>query len=311
MGYSTWSARDWGTYSAATATKKTEEIFTKKSIDNDLTPFGVLLRESRDSDANPNSTPIIIGCDVTGSMGMIADHLIRKGIGTFFEELLARKPITDPHMMAMGIGDAAYDRSPLQVSQFEADLKIAEWLEKIHIEHGGGGNRFESYDLPFYFAANHTSIDSWEKRGKKGYIFTIGDEQAPQKTYANQVRKFIGDEMVNDVPFIETIISAQKMYHCYHIMIAQGSHARSYPDAVKSSWFDVLGQNAIWLEDYNSLSELIVSTIQLNEGAEKAEVLSSWSGSTSIAITRALGDYKAHEIVRAPTANSRSVRRFS
>ena len=81
MGYSTWSTRDWATYSTSTASKPTAAIFTKRDIDSSLDPKGVLVRESRDSDFNPNSTPIIVGCDVTGSMGMIADHLVRKGIG--------------------------------------------------------------------------------------------------------------------------------------------------------------------------------------------------------------------------------------
>jgi hypothetical protein len=311
MGYSTWSTRDWTSYSATTATKSTAEIFTKSTIDTDLNPYKVLVRESRDSDFNPNSTPIIVGCDVTGSMGMIADHLVRKGIGTFFEELLNRKPITDPHMMVMGIGDAAYDSSPLQVSQFEADLTIAKWLEKLYIEHGGGGNRYESYDLPYYFAANHTSIDSWEKRFKKGYIFTIGDEEAPPKTFAKQVEKFIGDEMTQDMPFADTLAQAQKMYHCYHIIIAQGSHAHSYPDQVKSSWRAVMGQNAIWLEDYNNLSEVIVSTIQLNEGADKAEVLKSWSGATGMVVSRALDGVGTGEMTIHPTVTTgRGVKRI-
>lgn len=310
MGYSTWSTRDWTSYAATTATRSTGEIFSKSSIDTDLNPYKVLVRESRDSNFNPNSTPIIIGCDVTGSMGVIADHLVRKGIGTFFEELLNRKPIPDPHMMIMGIGDAAYDSAPLQVSQFEADLTIAKWLEKLYIEHGGGANHFESYDLPYYFAANHTSIDSWEKRFKKGYIFTIGDEQAPSKTLAAQVGRFIGDEMQQDITFAETLAQAQRMYHCYHIIIAQGSHARSFPDQVKASWREVMGQNAIWLEDYNTLSELIVSTIQLNEGADKADVLKSWSGTTGIVVTRALDGIGANAISTTTDSSRRGVMRI-
>lgn len=311
MGYSTWSTRDWSTYSASTATKRTEEIFSKSSIDDELNPYKVLVRESRDSDFNPNSTPIIVACDVTGSMGIIADHLVRKGIGTFFEELLNRKPVSDPHMMIMGIGDAAYDEAPLQVSQFEADLTIAKWLEKLYVEHGGGGNQFESYDLPYYFAATHTSIDSWEKRLKKGYIFTIGDEQAPPKTIAKQVEKFIGDELSQDMPFADTLVMAQKMYHCYHIMIAQGSHASHNPDKVKTSWREVMGQNAIWLEDYNNLSEVIVSTIQLNEGADKAEVLKSWGGTTGLVVSKALGGIGTSEMsIHPSTITSRGVRRI-
>jgi hypothetical protein len=309
MGYSSWSTTDWASYSTTTRSKTTNQIFTKSSIDDSLNPFGVLVRESRDSDANPNSTAIIVGCDVTGSMGIIAEHLVRTGIGTFFEEILKRKPISDPHMMVMGIGDGEYDKAPIQVSQFEADLTIAQWLERIYIEHGGGGNNVESYDLPYYFAYNHTSIDCFEKRGKKGYLFTIGDEQAPVWTYAEHVKKFIGDNISEDMAFKDVIDAASRMYNCYHIMIAQGDYARRNPAAVRQTWADVMGQRAIWLSDYTELSELMVSTIQLNEGESKEDIIKSWSGGTAITIARALDGIDGKSMV-SPTNTNRRVVRF-
>jgi len=161
--------------------KSTAQIFTSYDLHEDLDPKGTN-RESRDSDENPESTAIIIGCDVTGSMGFIAENLIREGLGVLFEEIYDRKPVSDPHIMVSAIGDVDSDRVPLQVGQFEADLKITEDLEKVYVEGNGGGNNKESYDLPYYYAAYHTSIDCFEKRNKKGYIFTIGDELPPSYT---------------------------------------------------------------------------------------------------------------------------------
>lgn len=313
MGYSSWSTADWSTYSATTSAKPASAIFTKSSIDASLDPKGVLVRESRDSDANPASTAVIIGVDVTGSMGIIADYLVKSGIGVFFEELLKRKPVTDPHMMIMGIGDAKFDKAPLQVSQFEADLTIAKWLEQIFVEHGGGGNNIESYELPYYFAYNHTSIDCFEKRGKKGYIFTIGDEECPKTVYAAEVRKVIGDEMTDDMPFEVILQKAQQMYNCYHIMIAQGSHARSNGDRVISSWTKLFGQHAIWLEDYKKLSETIVSLIQINEGDRVEDVIKSWSDDTAASLSRSLDVLNNNKFPTAPGfagAATRGVARF-
>lgn len=78
--------------------------------------------------------------------------------------------------MIMGIGDLAYDGCPIQVSQFESDIRIAEQLDKIYFEFGGGGNSFESYTAAWYFGSRHTKLDCLN-RGKKGIIITMGDEQ--------------------------------------------------------------------------------------------------------------------------------------
>lgn len=288
MGSGRWDPGTWSTYSKSTVGKTTDKIYTSRTIDKDLDPKGIAMRESRDSVDNPNSTPIIVGLDVTGSMGMIADTLAREGLGVLFTEILDRKPVTDPHIMFMAIGDANCDQFPLQVSQFEADARIIEQLTKMYLEHGGGGNMFESYNLPWYFAAQHTSIDSFEKRKKKGYLFTVGDEQAPGPLTIAQIKEFIGDDITQDLPSKDILRMAQKMYHVFHVIVEEGSHARTYPKQVLDSWTEILGQHVLKLSDHMKLSEVIVSAIQVVEGADKAAVVDSWSGSTSVVVKNAL-----------------------
>lgn len=72
MGNSRWDNDDWKSFSATTRTKATEQIFESVEMKKDLNPLHIKVRESRDSKANPNSTPIILALDVTGSMGEIA-----------------------------------------------------------------------------------------------------------------------------------------------------------------------------------------------------------------------------------------------
>jgi hypothetical protein len=76
------------------------------------------------------------------------------------------------------IGDATCDRAPLQVGQFESDNRMDDDLSRILLEGGGGGQKTESYELAMYFMARHTAADCYEKRGKRGYLFIIGDELA-------------------------------------------------------------------------------------------------------------------------------------
>jgi len=289
MGTARWSASDWSAYAASTSRKTTDAVFTSRSLDKDLNPLGVVVRESRDSDLNPESNAIIVGLDVTGSMGMIADALARKGLGTMVEEILARQPVTDPHIMCMGIGDALYDRAPLQTTQFEADIRIARQLERLWLEKGGGGNACESYNLPWYFAAMHTSIDCFEKRGKKGYLFTVGDEEPPYDLPAKAIARFIGDQAPRDFDSHELLTMASRMYHVFHVIVEEGSHARHDPHGVRNAWTHLLGQRVIGLSDHTKLAEVIVSAIEVNEGRDRDRVVGSWSKKTALVVQRAVG----------------------
>jgi len=267
MGSGSFDPKAYAAYTRTTTGKSTADLYTAGTLHADLNPRGVAMRESRDSTDNPQSTPVIVALDVTGSMGMLADVIARSGLGVLFNELLEQKPISNPHLMFMAIGDANFDRAPLQVSQFEADNRIVEQLTQIYLEHGGGGNSFESYNLPWYFAARHTVHDSYEKRAKRGYLFTVGDEEAPRALTVPQITTVIGDTLQRELTPAEMLGEAQRTYDVFHIMIAEGSHARSHEAEVRNSWQALLGQRAIWLTDHTKLAETIIGAIEVAEGA--------------------------------------------
>lgn len=277
MGHGSFSARDYKAYASTTIGKSTEEVYSARGMHESLNPRGVSIRESRDSDDNPNSTPLIVGLDVTGSMGILADVMAREGLGTLFNGILDRKPIPDPHVMFMAIGDANFDSAPLQVSQFEADNRIVEQLTQIYLEHGGGGNLFESYNLPWYFAAYHTDHDSLKKRGKRGYLFTVGNERAPGDLTAAQIKEFIGDDIQDaTVNTAELLALAQRSYDIFHVVVEEGHHASRYLPEVLDSWTEMLGQRVIRLSDHKKLAETIVSAIEVTEGADAHTSAHSW-----------------------------------
>lgn len=270
MGSGSFDANSYRVYSTAASSKPREEVFTSLSIDPGMDPKKITLRESRDSADSPQSTPLIVALDVTGSMGAIAEALAKQGIGTLFTEILARKPISDPHLMSMGIGDAKHDQFPLQVSQFEADNRAVEQLTKLYLEGGGGGNDSESYNFPWYFAANHIVHDSWEKRRRRGYLFTVGDEEAPFDLTRDMVREFTAGTPESSQTSGEMLAQAERTFDVYHIIIAQGDYARRDVAAVLRSWTPLLGQRAIVLRDYTKLAETVVGAISIAEGNDHA-----------------------------------------
>jgi|LSQX01.1.fsa_nt_gb hypothetical protein len=292
MGYGRWTDKDWERYAAKHVSGKASvgDIYTHRSIAKELDPKGVKIRESCDSAENPMSTALIVALDVTGSMGIILDTMAREGLKTLASEVYDRKPVTDPHIMFMGIGDAeAGDRAPLQVTQFEADIRIAEQLTKIYLENGGGGNTYESYALAWYFAALHTRIDCFEKRNKKGVLFTIGDEKPTPYLRGMDIERVLGYKpQFERISARELLAMVSRQYDVFHIIVEEGSYCRRASTSVEDEWRTLLGQRAIMLSDHTKLSEVIVSTIQIMAGEDMGDVISSWDGETGLVVAKAV-----------------------
>ena len=307
MGGTTYNSADWDTYRSTTSKKSTHEIFTSRGMHESLDPKKIVRRESRDSDVNPVTMPIIAATDVTGSMGVLARQIATKGLGQIFEELLTRKPVAGPQFAFMGIGDVYCDRAPLQVSQFESDTaSLVPQLEALFLEGGGGGNSHESYNLPWYFAATRMVHDSFVKRGKPGYLFTIGDEEVPPDLTEYQLASVFGQgEAISNRELLKLISPA---WNVFHIMVEQGSHMSYRRDKVIASWKDLLGQRALLLSDIDSLSEVIISTIEMCEGKDKDEVIKSWSGGTQLVVSNALGDFDKNQLQTTASSENRIVR---
>ena len=296
MGGGRWDSGSWSSYTRSYSSKKTTEIYSSRKLDLDLDPKGIKIRESRDSKDNPNSNAIIIGLDVTGSMSSVLDAMARTGLNALVTNIYDRKPVSDPHIMCMGIGDVEYDRAPLQVTQFEADIRIAQQLEKLYLEQGGGGNSYESYIFAWYFAAMHTSIDCFEKRNKKGYLFTIGDEEPTPKLAMDAIRKVMGEGPQVDLTDQDLFTMASRQYDIFHVMVEEGSHFRSHGDRVVDKWTKLLGQRAVRLSDHTKFAETVVSLIQVNEGVNRDDVIKSWDGTTSLVVGKALESMSVEKV---------------
>jgi len=273
MGSGRWESTGRAYYStssvAARDATSVRDYFRSSQINEALDPNGVLLRESCDGDDNPESNAIIIGLDVTGSMGRIAHEIAKEGLGTLIEGILERKPVVDPHILIAAIGDVMCDSSPLQISQFEADERIIQQLTDNYVEGGGGGNNTESYDLPWYFAATRTAIDCFTKRGKKGYLFTVGDEMPPAGLRAKDIKRVFGTDDQQDYTAAELLALAEEKYHVFHLIVEEGSYCRGRQrPRVIAGWKQLMGSRAIPLSNYKHMSEVILACIEISEAGE-------------------------------------------
>lgn len=240
-----------------------------------LNAAGLNVREAMDSDEHPNATPIAVIFDVTGSMGSIPQVLYNKL--PQLHGLLQRKGyVEDPQLLFGAVGDAYSDRLPLQIGQFESDNRMDETISNIVLEGGGGGGNHESYELAAYYLARHAKLAA-NDRGRKGYLFLIGDERVYARIDRRQVEQLIGDKLEENLSTAEVFEELKAKFEVFFLFAAQASYqaegvlykgtgSYGYGDNNVCYWRDLLGQNALILEDANAVCETIALTLGLMEG---------------------------------------------
>lgn len=244
-------------------TKSADDIFKqnrKGEIHQSMIPANALLREARDSDDHPESLPIILALDFTGSMGQIPHDLIKDGLPTIMQGIIDAG-IPDPQILFLGIGDHECDTAPLQVGQFESsDELLDQWLTNSWIEGRGGGNEGESYLLAWYFAAKHTVTDAWEKRNQKGFLFTIGDEPSLRGVSSRVIGEIMKNGNQASYTDSELLELAKEKYNVYHLHMLEG-HAGNRS---LGYWEQLLGENCIQVDRKSEVPNVIKRIVTEN-----------------------------------------------
>jgi hypothetical protein len=177
------------------------------------------------------------------------------------KKLYASNVIPDPQLMFAAVGDVT-DQAPLQVTQFESDIRIAEQLLELWLE-GKGGDIPEDYSLFWYFLAKHTDTDSMKKRNKKGFAFTIGDASNHDMLKAADIKKIFGDDVQNDMTAESVADEALKTYELFHINLS-----------TQMTRTIINGRTVnITKSDVGLLPELIISIICKTKGINRRDIL--------------------------------------
>lgn len=274
MGRGSYTAADWASLRSQKGLVKNrpvENVFESRSVCPEYDSARVKLRESCDSPDSPKATPVILGFDVTASMGYLARELAVNALNRAVTTLCREQPITNPHILCAAIGDSRCDAAPLQVTQFEADIRMVRQLTELYLEGGGGGNGGESYNLLWYFAAKHTKTDAWEKRGEKGILITIGNDFCHPDLTPAEIRRVFGDAVPYTLPNRELLMMAAEKWRIFHIHMAGQSDSRE----ILSSWQRLLpgGATELPVRDVEYLADLITGIISTASGMESREAL--------------------------------------
>ena len=257
---------------------RTQDVFRQRMISSLLNPRAVM-RQCCDSEEHPGTLPVILALDVTGSMGKAAVKTATS-LNSIMTGIFSSDKIKDVEFCVMAIGDIHYDRAPIQISQFESDIRIAEQLDAVYFEGGGGGNSYESYTAAWYMALKHCELDCW-KRGGKGLIITMGDELPNPYLNARELNSVTGDSLQADIGTKELLKEVREKYDVYHLSVDDPCSSYRWNQRMNdldAAWTELLGKGHYQVVGINNLHRAISRIVseyadRQNGAREKAPVL--------------------------------------
>ena len=193
----------------------------------DLVPESI----STDSDA-----PLMILCDVTGSMG--------DWPATIFSKLpyldLEGKEYLGPNMEISfaAIGDAHSDQYPIQVRGFNKGTELKNELEKLVIEGNGGGQSSESYELTALYYARNANMPN----AARPIMIIIGDEgfyDTITKAHAKFAHVSLQDSHLNTKELFREL---QEKFSVYLIRKPYDSGGEA---TIQKRWEELIGEEHI------------------------------------------------------------------
>jgi hypothetical protein len=240
-------------------------LLDPKAVAGPTSPFaGKVMREVVVSDEHPNPTPIAIVLDVTGS-NFRAAEVVHRELANLFERL--QSVCSDPQINVCAVGDAYSDEYPLQVGQFESDIRVAKQLEAMILEGNGGGQMCETYELAAYFLARHTNPEPFDRQGRKGFVFFMGDEMPYDVVRSKHVKQLVGQDLEADISTKQIFQELQERYEVFFLFQKQGAYREAQ---ILPTWRDLLGERALVLDRPEDVCQMIAEIIEKCEAANRS-----------------------------------------
>ena len=206
---------------------------------------------ARDGDLVTTSThPVVVSLDVTGSMSTWP-NLILERLALLGKEIEHHAP--NYALCISAFGNAEFDSDPIQVPEFESGPPLEKLVEKIYPEGGGVDGRQSSPLIAYYFL-NHCKMDE----AVKPIFFIITDAFCNNKITKTVVKRFIGDNIEEDLDPEDIIHKLQEIFSIFVIL---------RQDACHEYWSGIVGHERVLpLHQPRDIIELIIGTVAKEVG---------------------------------------------
>ena len=177
--------------------------------------------------------PIIVAVDVTGSMANWPFEIFDR-LPLLYMTLSQYRP--DLEICFAAIGDARFDKWPLQVTDFAKGYDLEQHLKALFGE-GGGGDGPEGYGLFAWFMKNHVKLESADT---PPFLIVYGDAPMHPDVTSDEIGKVCGDQAAKQ-DAIALWKALAKRYNTWFLRRPTGSKG----DEVDQQWFQALGPEKV------------------------------------------------------------------
>lgn len=190
-----------------------------------------------------SEAPVVIACDVTGSM--------QEWPATIFSKLpyldLEGKEYLGETMEISyaAIGDAFSDKYPLQVQPFVGGKEMEASLKKLVIERGGGGSSEESYDLAALYYARNVKMPN----AVRPIMIFIGDEGLYSFVDKDKGSEWARVALEKRMSLEDLFAELKRRYSVYIVRKPYGSASSNSRDTaddrIQKQWQEMLGDDHV------------------------------------------------------------------
>lgn len=212
-------------YSAATSSGKTSADLLPRSISTD------------------SPAPIVIVCDVTGSMGEWPATIFSK-LPYLDNEMRKEYFGEGAQICFAAVGDAYSDKFPMQAGEFASGEDMKTRLTSLVIEGGGGGGGSESYELAALYFARNVEMP---RAIRKPIFIMIGDE-LPYDTIPSDISERYAHTASPKTQHVDEVFKElAKKYSVYYIRKPYGSASENDPtnSHQHKRWASLVGEDRV------------------------------------------------------------------
>jgi hypothetical protein len=207
MGGSTYARPVYGsTSSAAFGSGMTSNTATQEMNADDMS---VYMTPKKTVSSNVKY-PIVVMLDVTGSNTNLAKVCYDKAPMMHGQiEQQGYLPANEFEISFSACGDAYCDSAPLQIGDFAYGIELDNWIKKIYLEGGGGGQLHETYELAAYYYNNKCNID----KAIVPFFFFIADEAPYADIFRRNIKKVFDEDTNVDILSSKVFKQLDKKFH--------------------------------------------------------------------------------------------------